>query len=105
MHLRRQRIGAGAGAVEQQPGDAVAVAGQLEIAIGDRSASGFGPSSSTRSARTSMIVQSMRHTVSINMAPPCPPPMHSVAMPRLVPSRFMALTRCSTMRLPLQPTG
>ena len=31
--------------------------------------------------------------------------MHSVAMPRLVPSRFMALTRCSTMRLPLQPTG
>src|SRR5713226_3409487 len=39
------------------------------------------------------------------MAPPCPPPIHSVAMPRLVPSRFIALTRCSTMRLPLQPTG
>ena len=23
------------------------------------------------------------HTASISMAPPCPPPMHSVAMPRL----------------------
>ena len=45
------------------------------------------------------------HTVSISMAPPSPPPMHSVATPRLVPSRFIALTRCSTMRLPLQPTG
>ena len=45
------------------------------------------------------------YTVSISMAPPCPPPIHSVAMPRLVPSRFIALTRCRTMRLPLQPTG
>src|SRR6185437_1921272 len=45
------------------------------------------------------------YTVSINIAPPSPPPMHSVAMPRRVPSRFIALTRCSTMRLPLQPTG
>src|SRR5580658_6644846 len=45
------------------------------------------------------------YTISINIAPPCPPPMHSVAMPRLVPNRFIALTRCSTMRLPLQPTG
>src|SRR5688572_26284396 len=45
------------------------------------------------------------HTVSISMAPPRPPPMHSVAMPRLVPSRLIALTRCRTMRLPLQPTG
>jgi hypothetical protein len=33
-HVGRQRIGAGAGAVEQQPGDAVGIAGQLEIAIG-----------------------------------------------------------------------
>src|SRR6516225_8240870 len=44
-------------------------------------------------------------TASINMAPPWPPPMHSVAMPCLTPRRFMALTRCSTMRLPLAPTG
>src|SRR5471032_270067 len=50
-------------------------------------------------------VHGVPYTVSINIAPPCPPPMHSVAMPRLVPSRFIALTRCSTMRLPLQPTG
>src|SRR5665213_1102565 len=50
-------------------------------------------------------VHDVPYIVSINMAPPCPPPMHSVAMPRLVPSRFIALTRCSTMRLPLQPTG
>src|SRR5471032_3316928 len=50
-------------------------------------------------------VHGVPYTVSINMAPPCPPPMHSVATPRLVPSRFIALTRCSTMRLPLQPTG
>ena len=33
-HLGRQRIGAGAGAVEQQPGNAVGIARQLEIAIG-----------------------------------------------------------------------
>src|SRR5262249_58212608 len=45
------------------------------------------------------------HTPSISMAPPWPPPMHSVAMPCLTPSRFIALTRCSTMRLPLAPTG
>src|SRR5262245_58500985 len=45
------------------------------------------------------------HTVSINMAPPWPPPMHSVAMPCLMPSRFIAFTRWSTMRLPLAPTG
>ena len=33
-HVGRQRIGAGAGAIEQQPGDAVGIARQLEIAIG-----------------------------------------------------------------------
>ena len=31
--IRRQRIGAGAFAVEQQPGDAVGIAGQLEIPV------------------------------------------------------------------------
>src|ERR1700748_3708768 len=50
-------------------------------------------------------VHDVPYIVSINMAPPCPPPMHSVAMPRLSPKRFIALTRCSTMRLPLAPTG
>src|ERR1035437_5857486 len=40
------------------------------------------------------------YTVSINMAPPWPPPIHSVAMPRLRPSRFIALTRCRPARLP-----
>src|SRR5262249_33471239 len=44
-------------------------------------------------------------TASSNMAPPWPPPMHSVAMPWRTPRRFIALTRCSTMRLPLAPTG
>ncbi len=33
-HISRERIGAGALAVEQQPGDAVAIAGQLEMAVG-----------------------------------------------------------------------
>ena len=33
-HVGRQRVGAGAFAVEQQPGDAVGIAGQLEIPIG-----------------------------------------------------------------------
>src|SRR5665213_1651872 len=50
-------------------------------------------------------VHDVPYIVSINIAPPSPPPIHSVAMPRRVPSRFIALTRCSTMRLPLQPTG
>ena len=31
--IGRKRVGAGTGAVEQQPGNAVAVMGQLEIAI------------------------------------------------------------------------
>ena len=65
-----------------------------------------GPSSRLRGARTSQTLPMRRpYTVSINIAPPCPPPMHSVAMPCLTPSRFIALTRCSTMRLPLAPTG
>ncbi len=99
-----QRIGAGAGAVEQQPGNAVGIAGQLEIAIGT-ALLGLGPEFEHAVAENVHDPESMSHTVSINMAPPSPPPMHSVAMPRLVPKRFIALTRCSTMRLPLQPTG
>ena len=103
-HIGRQRVGAGAFAVEQQPGDAVGVAGQLEIAIGPARV-GLRPEFEHAIAENVHDPGIHDHTVSINIAPPCPPPMHSVAMPRLVPSRFMALTRCSTMRLPLQPTG
>ena len=56
--IGRKRIGAGALAIEQQPGDAVGIAGQLEVPVGP-AASGFGPSSSTRSPRTFMIWLSM----------------------------------------------
>src|SRR6516165_4252609 len=52
-----------------------------------------------------LAVHGVPYAVSISIAPPNPPPMHSVAMPRLVPSLLIALTRCSTMRLPLVPTG
>ena len=47
----------------------------------------------------------IHHATSTSMAPPCPPPMHSVAMPRLPPVRRSALTRWRTMRVPLVPTG
>src|SRR4029079_15926679 len=102
--IRRQRIGAGARAVEQQPGDAIGIAGQLEIPVRPARVG-------LRSKFEHAVAENVHdprfydHTVSISIAPPCPPPMHSVAMPRRVPNRFMALTRCSTIRLPLQPTG
>ena len=117
QHVLRQRVGAGALLVEHQPGDAVVVAAraanaamgpapcgasstreraELQIARPSNARAGFGAGD---------FVIGALYTVSISMAPPCPPPMHSVAMPRLWPSRFMALTRCSTMRLPLAPTG
>src|SRR6266550_2138651 len=104
--IGRQRIGAGVGAVEQQPGNAIAIARQLEIAIGSARI-GLGPEFEHAVAENvhDLAVHDVPYTVSISIAPPCPPPIHSVAMPRRVPSRFMALTRCSTMRLPLQPTG
>src|SRR5712664_5024175 len=102
----RQRVGAGTGAVEQEPGDAFVIAGQLEIAKGGAGI-GFWPEFEHAVAENvhDPAFHDVPYTVSINMAPPCPPPIHSVAMPRLVPSRFIALTRCSTIRLPLQPTG
>src|SRR6202043_1683064 len=104
--IGRQRIGAAAIAIEQQPGNAVGITGQLEIAIGS---AGLRLRAEFEHAVSENVhdfaVHDVPYTVSINIAPPCPPPMHSVAMPRLVPSRFIALTRCSTMRLPLQPTG
>src|ERR1700730_8001561 len=80
--------------------------GKLDVAIGSALAD-FGPEFEHPIAENlhDFGVHDVPYIVSINMAPPCPPPMHSVAMPRLVPSRFIALTRCSTMRLPLQPTG
>src|SRR6185437_16185336 len=102
--LGRERVGAGVFAVEQQPGDAVGIAGQLEIAIRARCLW-------LRPEREHAVIENVQnprfhhHTASINIAPPCPPPMHSVAMPRRVPSRFIVLIRCSTMRLPEVPTG
>src|SRR3984957_1513015 len=104
--IGRQRVGAGLGTIEQQPGDAIAIAGQLEIAIG-RTGVGLRPEFEHPISQNvhDLRVHDVPYTISINIAPPCPPPMHSVAMPRLVPNRFIALTRCSTMRLPLQPTG
>src|SRR4029453_5135650 len=91
-------------AVEKQPGDAVGIAVQPEMTI---AAGDIAPGSEVKHAIAENVHVFRRHdpTTPINMAPPCPPPMHSVAMPRRVPSRFMALTRCSTMRLPESPTG
>ena len=102
-------VGAAARLVEHEPGDAVVIARELPVApvaLPDCADPASGPSSRLRGARTSQTLPMRRpYTVSINIAPPCPPPMHSVAMPCLTPSRFIALTRCSTMRLPLAPTG
>ncbi len=106
QHIGRKRVSARAFAVEQQPRDAISITCQLEVLIR--------PCCWCRPEFEHMILQNVHdpavhdrslYTVSINMAPPRPPPMHSVAMPRFVPSRFIALTRCSTMRLPLVPTG
>src|SRR5579863_1977372 len=102
----RKRVGAGAFAVNQKPGDAIGVPRQLEMAIGT---AGLRLGAELEHAVGEHVhdfaVHGVPYTVSISMAPPCPPPIHSVAMPRVVPSRFMALTRCSTMRLPDVPTG
>src|ERR1700733_1421518 len=109
--IGRQRVGAGVGAIEQQPGNPVAIAGQFEITIGGHSVR-LRPEfehpicQNVHDLRVHDLgVHGVPYTISISIAPPCPPPMHSVAMPRRVPNRFIALTRCSTMRLPLQPTG
>src|SRR5579872_70695 len=106
QHVGRKRVGACTFAIEQQPGDAVSIAGQLQISIG---AVCLGPGSEFDHAIgenvQDLAFHGVLYTVSINMAPPSPPPMHSVAIPRLVPSRFIALTRCRTIRLPLVPTG
>src|SRR5207344_305491 len=91
-------------AVEQQPGDAIGIAGELEILVGP-ACIGLRPEFEHAVAEKVHDLRIHDHTVSISIAPPCPPPIHSVAMPRRVPSRFMALTRCSTMRLPEVPTG
>ncbi len=103
-HFGRQGVGAGIGAVEQQPGDAVGIAGEAEIVIRPAGI-GLRPQRQHAFAENIHELFGHRHTISISMAPPSPPPMHSVAIPRRVPSRFMALTRCSTIRLPEVPTG
>src|SRR6202012_2526534 len=100
-----KRIGAGASAIEQQPRDAILVARQLEILVGPLGR-GRPPFEVVLLQHVyDFAVHARSYTVSMSMAPPRPPPMHSVAMPRLVPSRFIAFTRCNTMRLSLVPTG
>jgi hypothetical protein len=77
---------------EQQPGDAVGIARQLEIVI----RAGRDRASARVAVRvrrgTSMIFSAMITPSRSAWRRPGPPPMHSVAMPRRVPSRFMALT-------------
>ena len=45
------------------------------------------------------------HGRSTSIAPPSPPPMQIVAMPRRPPVRFSTFSTCSTMRAPDAPTG
>src|SRR5207237_1946690 len=90
-HLGRQRVGAGISAIEQEPRDPVGVAGEAEIVIGPARIR-FGTEFEYAFAQHIHDLFGHGHTISISMAPPRPPPMHSVAMPRRVPSRFMALT-------------
>ncbi len=109
QHLLINRVGAAALLVEDQPSDSVIIAGKLPVPPGagrDRFAAG-GKWSELEIARRKRFpgLAHAAYTASISMAPPCPPPMHWVAMPCLMPSRRIALTRCSTMRLPLAPTG
>ena len=108
QHLLGQRVGARALLVDHEPGDAVVVARELPMpprasGCAERRP-GQAPGCAARE-RPRPSPCAAPYTVSISMAPPCPPPMHSVAMPCLTPSRRIALTRCSTMRLPLAPTG
>src|SRR6202022_1459652 len=92
--------------VEDEPGDAVVIAGKLPVPPSFARLPARGEGAALEIARSEHVPDlSHAYTVSISMAPPCPPPMHSVATPCLTPSRRIALTRCSTMRLPLAPTG
>ena len=45
------------------------------------------------------------HVRSTTIAPPCPPPMHSVASPRSASRRSISLSRVRTSLPPLAPTG
>src|SRR5262249_26842809 len=103
-HRLRQRIGACALAVDEQPADPLLILGIAPVIEAGRR-TGIGPELELMIAHDAADPALHAHTISTSMAPPWPPPMHSVAIPRLKPSRFIALTRCSTMRLPLVPTG
>src|SRR3954447_3972314 len=89
-----QRIGAGVLLVEQQPGDAVLVGPHSPMfprrSVLARLADGERPELEV--SRVENVQDRLRgylvhgrplQIASISMAPPCPPPMHSVAMPRL----------------------
>jgi hypothetical protein len=108
-HLLRERVGAGAALVEHEPENVILVPPQLPMPPGadiraaarslalPRKRGREIEGAELQIARLENFPNALRHgrphTVSINMAPPCPPPMHSVAIPRFRPSRFMALTR------------
>src|ERR1700682_1003867 len=103
-HRFGERIRARSLAVDHQPADAFVVLGIAPM-IEPRRRAGVRPELKLAILHHAANLAFHPHTISISMAPPWPPPMHSVAMPRFNPRRFMAFTRCSTMRLPLVPTG
>ena len=95
QHVFRQRVGARIFFVEQEPDGAVFVGAHAPMRPRARLSCGAssianGPSSRLRlprMARTglagAMFSWAPAQIASISMAPPWPPPMHSVAMPRL----------------------
>ena len=108
-HIGGQGVGAGAFAIEQQPCDAVRILRQAKMlprALA-RLRRGMRPEldQAILEEVEDTAFHHFPHTASSSTAPPSPPPTHCVAMPRRLPSRFIALTRCSVMRLPLAPTG
>ncbi len=68
-------VGAGILCIEVQPGDLPVVVVHTKIPVHD-------------------------NTLSSSMAPPCPPPMHRLAMPRRACLRSSIFSRCRTIRAP-----
>src|SRR5262249_25116370 len=91
----RKRIRARTFAVDDQPADALTVLGISPMLETGRRA-GIGAELQLAILQYAADFAFHAHTISISMAPPCPPPMHSVAMPRFLPRRFIAFTRCNT---------
>lgn len=92
-HLGGQRVGACISAIEQEPGDAVGIARQLEVPVWTVRR-GLGAELKDAVAKRGHDLGIHGHTASISMAPPSPPPMHSVAIPR----RVLPLHRVNEMQ-------